>query len=101
MQNKLLRILSNAPWFVRNDFIHRDLKIKKIDEHIKDISRKFFTSLASSKNPTIAEQIKYTKNDGKYSVPYTGLPNGLSHLNRSNLGHSFFSSLLASYLQSL
>ncbi|GBN25608.1 RNA-directed DNA polymerase from mobile element jockey [Araneus ventricosus] len=27
MQNKILRIMTNAPWYMRNDVIHKDLKL--------------------------------------------------------------------------
>ncbi|GBO46472.1 RNA-directed DNA polymerase from mobile element jockey [Araneus ventricosus] len=27
MQNKILRIMTNAPWYIRNDVIHKDLKL--------------------------------------------------------------------------
>ncbi|GBN91797.1 hypothetical protein AVEN_52559-1 [Araneus ventricosus] len=33
--NKILRIIINAPWFVRNEIIHNDLHIESTEDHIK------------------------------------------------------------------
>lgn len=39
-QNKALRLIANAPWYVTNETIHRDLKIAKIkDEVVKFATR--------------------------------------------------------------
>ena len=35
-QNKVLRNIVNAPWYVRNRVIHRDLKINTIETEIKN-----------------------------------------------------------------
>ncbi|GBN36236.1 RNA-directed DNA polymerase from mobile element jockey [Araneus ventricosus] len=55
LQNKILRIMTNAPWFVRNEVIHDDLQIENIETHIKDLSRKFFNKIADHPNPLISE----------------------------------------------
>jgi len=47
-QNKILRIITDAPWFVRNKVLHNDLKIPTIDEHINHIANRFFHSLTYS-----------------------------------------------------
>ena len=35
LQNKLLRMIAKAPWYVTNDVLHRDLKVPKVEEAIK------------------------------------------------------------------
>lgn len=44
-QNKVLRIALKAPWFVRNEQIHRDLHFPTIDEFLKKATRNFISSL--------------------------------------------------------
>jgi len=34
-QAKVLRTISNSPWFVRNDTLHKDFKLPTISEYIK------------------------------------------------------------------
>ncbi|GBM84871.1 putative RNA-directed DNA polymerase from transposon BS [Araneus ventricosus] len=70
LQNKILRIIVNAPWYVRNSVIHNDLKIQTIDEFIKELSRNFFQKLVNHTNPTVLDQLNYTHNNGKYAFPY-------------------------------
>ncbi|GBO44763.1 putative RNA-directed DNA polymerase from transposon BS [Araneus ventricosus] len=69
-QNKILRIIVNAAWYVRNSVIHNDLKIQTIDEFIKDLSRNFFQKFVNHTNPTVLDQLNYTHNNGKYAFPY-------------------------------
>ncbi|GFS68426.1 RNA-directed DNA polymerase from mobile element jockey [Trichonephila clavipes] len=40
LTNSFLRQIVNAPWFIRNEVIYRDLKIKPFLPHIKDLSKK-------------------------------------------------------------
>ncbi|GFY31990.1 RNA-directed DNA polymerase from mobile element jockey [Trichonephila clavipes] len=41
LTNSFLRQLVNAPWFIRNEVIYRDLKIKPFLPNIKDLSKRF------------------------------------------------------------
>ncbi|KAL4084515.1 hypothetical protein QTP88_027930 [Uroleucon formosanum] len=47
-QNKVLRIIANAPWFIRNVNLHKDLQVQEIVDHIKTSSKNFHTSLLNS-----------------------------------------------------
>lgn len=60
-QNKVLRLIVDAPWFVRNNQIHKELGILKIDQFIKNCALNFFDKINScsgavyynlSNNPT-------------------------------------------------
>jgi hypothetical protein len=39
-QNKVLRAIENAPWYVRNADLHRDLKMEKVLAEIKRVAWK-------------------------------------------------------------
>ncbi|GFT18704.1 probable RNA-directed DNA polymerase from transposon X-element [Trichonephila clavipes] len=56
LTNSFLRQIVNAPWFVRNEVIYRDLKIKPFLPHIKDLSKRFFDKLPSVPNELIRNQ---------------------------------------------
>ncbi|GBM62353.1 RNA-directed DNA polymerase from mobile element jockey [Araneus ventricosus] len=71
LQNKILRIIKYVPWFVRNDVIHKDLKIEMIEDHVENISRNFFSQLQDHKSPLINGQVKYAHANGKYPYPYS------------------------------
>lgn len=45
IQNKVLRTITNAPWFVRNDQLHKELGILPIYRYIRNISKPFFEKL--------------------------------------------------------
>ncbi|GFU03544.1 RNA-directed DNA polymerase from mobile element jockey [Trichonephila clavipes] len=59
LTNSFLRQIVNAPWFVRNEVIYRDLKIKPFLSHIKDLSKRFFDKLPSVPNELISNQPAY------------------------------------------
>lgn len=52
-QNKALRTIFKAPWFVKNSNIHKDLKGPTIMEFAKKLAEKFFKKCDSHTNKTI------------------------------------------------
>lgn len=50
-QNKLLRRLVNAPWYVRNSDLHRDLKVDTVNETITKFATTHHKRLVSHINP--------------------------------------------------
>ncbi|GFU82811.1 RNA-directed DNA polymerase from mobile element jockey [Trichonephila clavipes] len=56
LTNSFLRQIVNAPWFIRNEVIYRDLKIKPFLPHIKDLSKRFFDKLPNVPNELISNQ---------------------------------------------
>ncbi|GFU77278.1 putative RNA-directed DNA polymerase from transposon X-element [Trichonephila clavipes] len=60
MQNKILRVMKNAPWYVRNDVIHNDLQMEPISNYITKLSRNVFKSIESNDNPIIKAQTLFT-----------------------------------------
>lgn len=47
-QNKMLRIITNAPWFRRNVNLHNDLQIQEMVDYIKTLSKNFYSWLLNS-----------------------------------------------------
>lgn len=53
LQNKILRIVTNAPYCVRNTILHRDLRVERIKTVIQDKALKLYGRAAVSTNPLI------------------------------------------------
>ncbi|GBN94880.1 hypothetical protein AVEN_8305-1 [Araneus ventricosus] len=71
IQNNLLRIVRNVPWYIRNDIIHSDLDIETMDEYMSHLSRKFFIGTVNHSNDLIASEISFTSNNGKITDNHT------------------------------
>lgn len=52
-QNKVLRSIVDAPWYVRNDDLHRDLKMDMVSEAIKCVAVKHEHRLQNHVNPGV------------------------------------------------
>ncbi|GFT14608.1 RNA-directed DNA polymerase from mobile element jockey [Trichonephila clavipes] len=70
IQNKILRIITNAPWYVRNDVIHHDLHMEPIDNYITRVSRNIFTTIQNHENPIIRAQTLFTSPHNKLNFAY-------------------------------
>jgi len=44
-QNKYLRIIVNAPWYVTNDILHHDLNVPYVRDEIKKLSQRYVDRL--------------------------------------------------------
>lgn len=53
IQNKCLRTITNAPWFVRNKQLHEDLNVKTIHTRIEDMNKNLLEKVAQSKNALV------------------------------------------------
>lgn len=51
-QNRILRIATKAPWFVRNSTLHSDFNLKSIKEQIIHTSHNFFLHLPNISGPS-------------------------------------------------
>ncbi|GFX41378.1 probable RNA-directed DNA polymerase from transposon X-element [Trichonephila clavipes] len=71
MQNKILRVMTNAPWYVRNDVIHNDLQMEPIANYITKLSRNVFKSIESHDNPIIKAQTVFTYPHPKIKYAYS------------------------------
>jgi hypothetical protein len=52
-QSKLLRSITNAPWYVSNLTLHKDLKTPFVTEFIRENSTKYFNKLENHSNPLL------------------------------------------------
>jgi len=59
VENIALRSAIDAPWYVRNKTITRDLQYKTATEKIKKHAHKFFDKMAEHQNPLIRNAIDY------------------------------------------
>ncbi|GFU32672.1 RNA-directed DNA polymerase from mobile element jockey [Trichonephila clavipes] len=50
IQNKILRLITNAPWYVRNDVIHYDLHMEPISSYTTKLARNVFRSIENHDN---------------------------------------------------
>ncbi|PNF15276.1 hypothetical protein B7P43_G00932 [Cryptotermes secundus] len=49
-QSKILRTITNAPWYVSNHTLHTDLKTPHVTEVIRENSTKYFNKLENHSN---------------------------------------------------
>lgn len=57
-QAKVLRSITNAPWYIRNSNIHNDLGIKTIKDTIKEFSSKYYSKLETHPNELARDILK-------------------------------------------
>ncbi|CAK1587705.1 unnamed protein product [Parnassius mnemosyne] len=85
VQNLFCRRATNAPWYVRNADLHRDLELPTIQQFLKKLSENFFKASESHSNHFIREAANYAAPlPSRYSVrrPRNSLsdpPNKLSN----------------------
>lgn len=65
-QNKVLRNIVNAPWYIRNKNFHRDLKIEMVSEEVKRCASKHTHRLQIHQNSEI-EVVLYVAQEDKPS----------------------------------
>ena len=59
-QNKVLRCIVDAPWYIRNDDLHRDLRIEYVSEEIIKNAEKHILRLQTHENDDI-QQLVYNR----------------------------------------
>jgi len=57
-QNKVLRSIINAPWYVPNTILHTDLQIPTVKEEITNFSTKYRQKLITHPNKLIPAQLE-------------------------------------------
>ncbi|CAH1979248.1 unnamed protein product [Acanthoscelides obtectus] len=60
-QSKILRSIADAPWYVSNETLHRDLKIPFIREVIMERSCKHHARLSDHPNPLLPSLLDPTE----------------------------------------
>ena len=59
-QSKTLRSLLNAPWYVTNETIHRDLKIPTVKDEIHKSRSRYNTRVNNHHNPLVTQLLNTT-----------------------------------------
>ncbi|XP_041973394.1 uncharacterized protein LOC121729071 [Aricia agestis] len=54
VQNKVLRRIAGAPWYVRNDTIARDLRVESVEAFVAQLSKSLFARADASRLPELA-----------------------------------------------
>ncbi|GFW25890.1 RNA-directed DNA polymerase from mobile element jockey [Trichonephila clavipes] len=70
IQNKILRLITNAPWYFRNDNIHYDLHMEPISSYITTLARNVFRSIENHNNPIVRAQTMFTYPHSKLKYAY-------------------------------
>ncbi|GFT24506.1 RNA-directed DNA polymerase from mobile element jockey [Trichonephila clavipes] len=60
IQNKTLRQILRAKWYMRNSALRKAIKFKTIKEFMKKLAKNFFTKIDNSDNASIQKIEKYT-----------------------------------------
>lgn len=55
LQNSTMRIITGAPWFVRNNQLRRDLSLESLEEHLRSLSNGTWERACASDNPLISD----------------------------------------------
>ncbi|GBP51500.1 RNA-directed DNA polymerase from mobile element jockey [Eumeta japonica] len=50
---------ADAPWYVKNFVLHRDLELPTISKYMKDTSERFFDVVSSHPNPLLVSYVSY------------------------------------------
>lgn len=58
-QSKILRTITGAPWFIRNDNIHRDLNIPTVQEEVKEYCQRYVSKLRDHPNTLARELLNF------------------------------------------
>ncbi|PNF15239.1 hypothetical protein B7P43_G12671 [Cryptotermes secundus] len=61
-QSKILRMLVDAPWYVSNETLHQDLKLKFVKEIILDRSRQYMSKIEAHENELLQPLRKLINN---------------------------------------
>jgi retron-type reverse transcriptase/endonuclease/exonuclease/phosphatase family metal-dependent hydrolase len=66
IQNRVLRWILDAPWFIQNAQIYRDTGIPQIQETIRKYAETFYTDIQKISNPTIKTLLDYDLEECHY-----------------------------------
>ena len=69
-QSKTLRSLLNAPWYVTNETIHRDLKIPTVKDEIHKSRSRYNTRVKNHHNPLVIQLLDTTDQIRRLKIKY-------------------------------
>ncbi|GBP43072.1 Probable RNA-directed DNA polymerase from transposon BS [Eumeta japonica] len=59
VQNKFCKRAADAPWYVKNSTLHRDIELPTISKFMKDASERFFDVASNHPDPLLVEAVSY------------------------------------------
>lgn len=59
IQNKILRRITKAPWYVKNKHIHHDLNMPTLLQYMNQVKQSFFESCENNQNHLIQSTLNY------------------------------------------
>ncbi|GBP95915.1 Probable RNA-directed DNA polymerase from transposon X-element [Eumeta japonica] len=59
VQNKFCRRAADAPWYVKNSTLHRDIELPTISKFMRDASERLFDIASNHPNPLLVEAVSY------------------------------------------
>lgn len=68
IQNKILRIITKAPWFITNEQLHRDLNVLSIRRLCRYLATKFFKQIEEHENEILKNILNYKPEDCRPSA---------------------------------
>lgn len=70
IQNKILKIITNAPMYTRLSKIHEDLDVETVKEYTTKLTKNFYEKCKNSKYQTISNIGSYDyQGTNKYKMP--------------------------------
>lgn len=57
-QNRVLRLITDAPWYVRNSIIHKDLDVPEVKEVVHQTYRQLYASIKNHANPVFSDFVQ-------------------------------------------
>ena len=72
IQAKMLRTIVNAPWYIRNEDIRRDLEIPTVMEAISSNAERYKVRIATHPNRLAAETYKIINMDRRLKRKHPG-----------------------------
>lgn len=63
VQNRFLRMAQDAPWFIRNTQLHRELEMPPLKEYLQQLAEKFFARAADHSNDLVRQSVDYDPAD--------------------------------------
>lgn len=61
-QSKILRIITNAPWFTTNDYLHKELNVPTVNEEIKKYAISYRNRIAAHPNTLVENLMEIRSN---------------------------------------
>jgi hypothetical protein len=79
LQNRILRMVINAPWYVRNTTVHKDMRIPFVAQTPHTTYLRHHSTLILHPNPLISNTPQHMPPEGQHMTPQEKTPHGHPH----------------------